>query len=102
MFVQCTYFNLPQLKFVYNVLNSFIHKKTYLYYKEILVSITKANILYISDPNMCDSNPCQNGASCHSYFGGYSCTCATNYGGTNCQARENTIIFFSFLFMYLI
>ena len=31
-------------------------------------------------------SPCKNGATCtNDNLGGYSCTCATGYTGTNCQ-----------------
>ena len=31
-------------------------------------------------------SPCKNGAKCtNDNLGGYSCTCATGYTGTNCQ-----------------
>ena len=35
----------------------------------------------------CELNsPCQNGATCtDDNVGGYACTCATGYTGTNCQ-----------------
>ena len=32
------------------------------------------------------NNPCKNGAACtDDNLGGYSCTCATGYTGTNCE-----------------
>ncbi|KAJ8357230.1 hypothetical protein SKAU_G00200240 [Synaphobranchus kaupii] len=42
------------------------------------------------DVNECDLNPCQNGASCENYPGGYTCHCLRQsqdgrlYGGRNC------------------
>ena len=47
----------------------------------------------------CDSNPCQNGATCfdHNGGGGYVCLCPAGYEGTSC---ENGIFsYFSILFI---
>lgn len=35
--------------------------------------------------NECDSNPCQNGATCVDELNRYSCTCQPGYQGTNCE-----------------
>ena len=33
----------------------------------------------------CDSNPCQNGATCHDQVAGYTCECQLGYTGFNCE-----------------
>jgi hypothetical protein len=35
--------------------------------------------------DFCDSNPCQNGATCASAAGTYACTCSVGYHGENCH-----------------
>ncbi|KAM9245436.1 coagulation factor X-like [Leptosomus discolor] len=38
-----------------------------------------------SDPNQCDSNPCQNGGSCDDQFQDYVCRCPVEYEGKSCE-----------------
>ncbi|XP_021270711.1 coagulation factor VII-like isoform X1 [Numida meleagris] len=38
-----------------------------------------------SDPNQCDSNPCQNGGSCDDQFQDYVCRCPLEYEGKSCE-----------------
>ncbi|XP_013809535.1 coagulation factor VII isoform X2 [Apteryx mantelli] len=38
-----------------------------------------------SDPNQCDSNPCQNGGTCDDQFQDYVCRCPKKYEGKNCE-----------------
>uniref|UniRef100_A0AAQ4PW40 Neurogenic locus notch homolog protein 1 n=1 Tax=Gasterosteus aculeatus aculeatus TaxID=481459 RepID=A0AAQ4PW40_GASAC len=37
----------------------------------------------------CTPNPCQNGATCTDFLGGYTCKCAPGYVGTNCSDDIN-------------
>lgn len=41
--------------------------------------------------NECDSNPCQNGATCVDELNRYSCTCQPGYQGTNCETGDRDI-----------
>ncbi|KAJ7415160.1 hypothetical protein BTVI_39061 [Pitangus sulphuratus] len=38
-----------------------------------------------SDPNQCDSNPCQNGGICDDQFQDYVCRCPVEYEGKSCE-----------------
>ncbi|XP_046828165.1 protocadherin-like wing polarity protein stan isoform X1 [Vespa crabro] len=38
-----------------------------------------------TEVNLCYSNPCQNGGTCHRREGGYACSCSPDYTGENCQ-----------------
>ncbi|XP_039253188.2 uncharacterized protein LOC120330347 [Styela clava] len=40
--------------------------------------------------NLCDSDPCQNGGTCHSQFDRYLCQCRRGFSGDNCE-RERTL-----------
>ncbi|XP_069121617.1 delta and Notch-like epidermal growth factor-related receptor [Argopecten irradians] len=37
----------------------------------------------------CDSNPCQNNASCLEMTGGYYCVCKANFTGTHCDKEDH-------------
>lgn len=37
----------------------------------------------------CSPNPCQNGATCTDYLGGFSCKCVAGYHGSNCSEEIN-------------
>lgn len=41
--------------------------------------------IYFSETNECNSNPCQNGASCIDEVNRYTCSCASGYMGTHCE-----------------
>ncbi|NXP60754.1 FA7 factor, partial [Chloropsis cyanopogon] len=38
-----------------------------------------------TDPNQCDSNPCQNGGICDDQFQDYVCRCPVEYEGKSCE-----------------
>ena len=44
--------------------------------------------LIYSDVNECSQGACKNGASCTNSVGGYSCSCATGWEGTNCDVGK--------------
>lgn len=41
--------------------------------------------IYFSETNECNSNPCQNGASCIDKVNRYTCSCVSGYMGTHCE-----------------
>ena len=47
---------------------------------------------YFVDIDECASNPtpCQNGGTCTDAVNGYTCDCAADYNGDNCQAGTST------------
>ena len=49
-------------------------------------------LIFISDIDDCESNPCQNGATCQDGIGLYSCSCPTGYDGDQCQMGEDIIM----------
>ena len=61
------YFNSQQIKLRLIVNNCYIHG--------IVVGI-----------NYCLSSPCQNGATCSSLAGQYSCNCPSGFTGLNCAS----------------
>lgn len=42
---------------------------------------------WIDQTNPCDSSPCKHGGTCTPTINGYTCTCPSNYGGTNCDSK---------------
>ena len=42
-------------------------------------------IIYILDINECESNLCENSATCVDEVDGYSCICVDGYAGTYCR-----------------
>ena len=38
-----------------------------------------------ADIDDCESNPCQNGATCVDGIDSYTCECANGYSGDNCE-----------------
>ena len=42
----------------------------------------------ISDINECDPNPCANGGLCVDGVNGYTCACAAEWTGPNCEISE--------------
>ena len=42
-------------------------------------------VIFVTDINECDSNPCQNGGTCTDGVNGYTCGCADGYTGTHCE-----------------
>ena len=47
--------------------------------------IKKINSLSDPEINECDSNPCQNGASCVDEVNRHSCVCKPGFVGTHCE-----------------
>ena len=43
------------------------------------------DMYFSKDINECDSNPCQNGASCVNQQNAYACTCTGGWQGTDCN-----------------
>lgn len=43
----------------------------------------------------CTSNPCQNGGTCTSTFGGYVCRCPDTWTGINCNEDVNECVIFA-------
>ena len=39
--------------------------------------------------NLCDPNPCYNGAACMNSMLGFTCTCTTGYSGETCSTNIN-------------
>ena len=37
----------------------------------------------------CDSNPCENGATCNNYVNEFNCSCAAGYEGTLCETGKS-------------
>ena len=40
------------------------------------------------DIDECDSNPCQNNATCNDGANGYTCTCPAGYTGPDCETGK--------------
>ncbi|KAG7199007.1 hypothetical protein KM043_013159 [Ampulex compressa] len=40
----------------------------------------------------CQSNPCQNGGTCHDMYEGYKCHCSSNWEGPNCLSDVNECV----------
>lgn len=49
------------------------------------------NNFFFSEFNECDSNPCQNGATCVDDLNSYTCSCQSGYQGTHCETGTRTI-----------
>ena len=41
-----------------------------------------------ADIDDCESNPCQNGATCVDGIDSYTCECANGYSGDNCETGK--------------
>lgn len=41
--------------------------------------------LHVAEINECDSDPCQNGATCSDFVDFFNCTCVAGYEGTLCE-----------------
>ena len=54
-------------------------------------------LIHVLDINECDSNPCQNGATCTDHVNSYNCTCAPGYEGANCESgtKQISLVFMS-------
>ena len=49
-------------------------------------------MLIFTDIDECNSNPCQNEATCHDHVNSYSCICAAGFNGTNCETSKLVFI----------
>ena len=45
-------------------------------------------ILFLSDVNECESNPCRNGGTCVNQWHRYSCMCQLGFTGYNCERSK--------------
>ena len=43
----------------------------------------------LTDINECESNPCENGATCIEKVGSYSCDCVAGFIGVNCEIGKS-------------
>ena len=48
-------------------------------------------LFLFTDINECDSNPCQNGATCANEVNKYTCSCAAGYTDINCDTCVNCV-----------
>lgn len=46
-----------------------------------------------TDVDECESNPCENDATCTDAVNMYTCTCADGYTGTHCETGEAILSF---------
>ena len=47
------------------------------------------HVIVHTEINECESDPCQNGASCVDRLGKYRCTCVFGYTGVNCETSKS-------------
>jgi len=67
----------------------------------MLVSDKYFSILIISpvaDIDECDSNPCQNGATCNDLVGEYRCDCVNGTTGVQCETGRSGSLSLSEIF----
>lgn len=53
---------------------------------------SKEHYLCDTEVDLCYSDPCQNGGKCVRREGGYTCMCAENFTGTDCQININKLL----------
>lgn len=53
---------------------------------------SKEHYLCDTEVDLCYSDPCQNGGSCVRREGGYTCMCAENFTGTDCEINVNKLL----------
>ena len=61
----------------------------YTYLSELLLDLYVFQYLDIDE---CQSDPCQNSATCNDHINGYTCNCTDGYTGSNCESG-NTLLF---------
>ena len=44
---------------------------------------------FVSDVDVCSSNPCENGGTCMDGINEYSCQCVAGYTGANCETGSS-------------
>uniref|UniRef100_A0A8C1R3H9 Protein Z, vitamin K-dependent plasma glycoprotein b n=1 Tax=Cyprinus carpio TaxID=7962 RepID=A0A8C1R3H9_CYPCA len=57
--------------------------------REYFENDQKTDVFWENDGDQCQSNPCKHGGTCRDGIGGYTCTCAEMYSGTNCQTDKS-------------
>lgn len=61
--------------------------------KRLEETCTDLEYVSFSDPNQCDSNPCQNGGTCLDEYQNYICICPIHHEGRDCEIGERLQIF---------
>ena len=57
-----------------------------------MIHVFLQRLLFILiDIDECASDPCQNGATCVDGVNGYTCTCASGYTDTHCDAGMSSV-----------
>ena len=52
----------------------------------ILHIVTHPYLHFVSETDVCATNPCKNGGMCYTDYGGYfSCTCRVGFSGFDCD-----------------
>ena len=51
----------------------------------LLLKTIHLPLSFFADIDDCESNPCQNGATCVDGIDSYTCECANGYSGDNCE-----------------
>ena len=45
-------------------------------------------LITIAEIDLCDPDPCQNGATCSNFMTSYNCTCPEGFTGENCEGKK--------------
>ena len=46
-----------------------------------------SDVVFLSEPHMCEFNPCSHGATCVETAKTYTCACAWGFSGPKCESK---------------